>query len=195
MNEEAIKNLITQAVAGDRESFGEIYELTKNYVYRTVWFLSEDKTEVDDIVQEVYIRIFKSLGSYDSGLPFRPWLTGITLKQVGEVRRKKWKLTRLVERLFSHGQSHEADVANTVMERELYHQVLRRVEKLTPKLKEVILLRYVHDFSQEEIAQITEIPLGTVKSRLNSALTKLRGDNSIQALGITKEQEGESHGF
>lgn len=193
MDEEVIKKLIPAAKAGDRDAFADIYEHTKNYVYRTVYFLYEDKNEVDDIVQEIFIRIFNSLGSYNNTLAFRPWLTGITIKQVSDVRRRKWKVVRLVSKLLNLGLNDVPDVAQTVVEHVLFDQILKEVDKLSPKLKEVILLRYVHEFSQEDTAQILKIPLGTVKSRLNAALAKLRSATNLQIL--VKAERRSSHGF
>jgi len=150
---------------------------------------------VDDTVQEVYLRVYKSLESFDTNLPFKPWLTGITLRQVSEARRKRWKIMRLLDKLFSFRLADNPDIAESVAAQDLYEQVIKRVEKLSPKLREVILLRYVYDFSQEEVAHILAIPLGTVKSRLNSALVKLRGDNCLPSLVLANDKGGKSHGF
>lgn len=193
MNEIYIKELISIAVTDDRDTYQEIYDQTIDYVYRTVYFLHKDKAEVDDIVQEIYYQLFRSLCSFDISKPFRPWLASITTNQVSEARRKKWKLDRLVLKLFSFKQPLVADTLETVLNNECYEQIGKKVESLSPKLKEVILLKYVHEFSQDQIADILNIPVGTVKSRINLALSKLRSKSELSIIKTIKE--GQNHGF
>ena len=192
MNEVIIKELIPQVVAGDHFASGEFYELTKTHVYRTIYFLYEYKDEIDDITQEVYYQLFKSLKNYDNNKPFKPWLTAIVIKLISNARRKKWRFKRVIEKIFSFYTPVQEQVV-AIIQNEAYGQMLKVVDQLSPKLKEVILLKYVHQLTQEEIGQILEIPIGTVKSRINSALIKLRNSNQLKAC-ITIE-EGRSHGF
>lgn len=58
----------------------------------------EDKTDVDDVVQEVYIQLYESLRKYDSEKPFRPWLIGLTIKQIHSYRRKRWMRLRIIKK-------------------------------------------------------------------------------------------------
>ena len=162
MNEVIIKELIPQVVASDRLASGEFYELTKTHVYRTIYFLYEYKDEIDDITQEVYYQLFKSLKNYDENKPFKPWLTAIVIKLVSNARRKRWRLKRVIEKIFSLYTPVQEQVV-TIIQNEAYGQMLKVVDQLSPKLKEVILLKYVHQLTQEEIGQILEIPIGTVK--------------------------------
>lgn len=192
MNEVIIKELIPQVIAGDHFASGEFYELTKTHIYRTIYFLYEYKDEIDDITQEVYYHLFKSLKNYDHNRLFKPWLTAIVIKLVSNARRKKWRFKRVIEKIFSF-YTPVQDQLVSIIQNEAYSQILNEVNQLSPKLKEVILLKYVHQLTQEEIGQILEIPIGTVKSRINSALRKLRNSNQIKAY-ITFE-EGQIHGF
>lgn len=192
MNEVIIKELIHRLVTGDQFASGEFYDLTKTHVYRTIYFLYENKDEIDDVTQEVYYQLFKFLKNYDDKQPFKPWLTAIIIKQVSNARRKKWRFKRVIEKILGF-YTPDQDQLVDIIQNEAYSQILKKVEQLSPKLKEVILLKYVNQLSQEEMAQILGIPIGTVKSRINSALTKLRGSNQLKVF-ITRE-EGKSHGF
>lgn len=193
MDEVIINELIQQALADESYSFEELYEHTSAYVYRTVYFLYENKSEVDDITQEIYCQLFKSLKNYDATKPFKPWITAIIVKQVNNARRKKWRFTRIVHKFFSLNAPTTCDSSlEQILQEDSHNQLLSEVNKLSPKLKEVILLKYVHELSQEEIANILEIPIGTVKSRINSALTKLRHSHGTKIIVF---QEGKSHGF
>jgi RNA polymerase sigma-70 factor, ECF subfamily len=192
MNEVVVKELIPQLGTGDPIASGLFYDLTKTHVYRTVYFLYENKDEIDDVTQEVYYQLFKSLKNYDDNQPFKPWLTAIIIKQVSNARRKKWRFKRVIEKILGFYTPNQDQLANIIQD-ETNSQLLKKVERLSPKLKEVIFLKYINQLSQEEIAHILGIPIGTVKSRINSALIKLRGSNQLKVL-ITTE-EGKGHGF
>lgn len=192
MNDVLVKELIPQVIAGNHKAFEEFYDLTKNHVYRTIYFLFENKIETDDIAQETYYQLFKSLKKFDNTRRFEPWLTAIIIKQVSDARRKKWRFKRIVEKVFSF-YTPGPDPLIDITQNEEYVQILKEVEQLSPKLKEVVLLKYVHQLPQEEIAQILGVPIGTVKSRIGSALNKLRMDTHLEEFRIIKEVKG--HGF
>jgi len=88
--------------------------------------------------------------------------TAIVIKLVSNARRKRWRLKRVIEKIFSLYTPVQEQVV-TIIQNEAYGQMLKVVDQLSPKLKEVILLKYVHQLTQEEIGQILEIPIGTVK--------------------------------
>lgn len=91
-------HLIQLTLAGNKEAYSELYDVTIQEVYKTVHFLIEDKTDVDDVVQEVYIQLYESLRKYDSEKPFRPWLIGLTIKQIHSYRRKRWMRLRIIKK-------------------------------------------------------------------------------------------------
>ncbi len=68
----------------------------------------------------------------------------------------------------------QIDFSNDVVSKISNQKLIELIHKLPYKLKQVIILRYLHDYSQEEVAQILHIPIGTVKSRIHAALKKLR---------------------
>ncbi|WP_236692999.1 sigma-70 family RNA polymerase sigma factor [Aneurinibacillus tyrosinisolvens] len=182
---EEMNKLIDRTIAGDREAFGEIYEKTIDNVSRTVHFLLGDKSSFDDVLQEIYLQIYKSLPGFDRKRPFRPWVTGIAIRQVNSYRRKNWMLFRIAaKKREQEEEKTEPDFSGDVVDRLENEELLRQIESLPYKLKQVVILRYLHDYSQEEVAQILDIPAGTVKSRIHSALQKLR-----------KKQESSIHFF
>lgn len=193
MDEQAIRELIPQVVAGNYLAYSKFYELTKTHVYRTVYFLYENRDEIDDVTQEVYLQLFKSLNNYDECQPFKPWLTAIIIKQISSARRKKWRFKRVIQKMMDFRAPDQDQLAN-VIQNEAFNEVIKKVYNLSPKLKEVILLKYINELSQEEISQILGVPIGTVKSRINSALAKLRGTIQPKPFFITTE-EGKIHEF
>lgn len=166
--------IIRMILEGDKQAYGELYEKTIQNVFKTVHFLIEEKGDVDDLVQDIYIQVYKSLKKYDRTKPFQPWLIGIAMKQIHAYRRKRWMGLRILKKAEKHEQAEAVDFSDSIVNKITNEQLVALVNELPYKLKQVIILRYLNDYSQEEVAKILEIPVGTVKSRINSALTKLR---------------------
>lgn len=166
--------LINLIGVGDKEACGELYEKTIQDVFKTVHFLVEEKTDVDDLVQDIYIQVFKSIKKFDVERKFKPWLMGIVLKQIKAYRRKKWMIFRTVKKVEEFKEEKELDFSTKVIEKITNKQLVKLVDELPYKLKQVVILRYLNDYTQDEISAILEVPIGTVKSRINAALTKLR---------------------
>jgi RNA polymerase sigma-70 factor (ECF subfamily) len=166
--------LVEQVLAGDQAAYSELYDKSIADVFKNVHFLIDEKADVDDLVQEIYIQLFKSLKKYDRARPFRPWLMGIAMKQVQSYRRQRWVRLRLTKKAEENQSVFALDFSDAIVEKVTNEELVKLVEGLPFKLKQVIILRYLNDYSQEETARILDIPLGTVKSRINSALKKLR---------------------
>ncbi|MGH0424614.1 sigma-70 family RNA polymerase sigma factor [Bacillus pretiosus] len=175
-------NLIQLTLSGNKEAYSELYDKTIQEVYKTAHFLIGDKTDVDDVVQEIYIQLYESLRKYDSEKPFRPWLTGLTIKQIHSYRRKRWMRLRIIKKAEVQRKPVQIDFSNDVVSKISNQKLIELIHKLPYKLKQVIILRYLHDYSQEEVAHILHIPIGTVKSRIHAALKKLRQKEQVEEI-------------
>lgn len=174
-------DIIELALLGNKQAYGDLYDKTIQDVYRNVHFLIDDKSDVDDLIQEIYIQIYKSLSKYERDKKFRSWLMGIVINQIKTYRRKRWMNFRISKKAEEYGQIPEADFSTEIINNIANQQIIDLVNELPYKLKQVIILRYLNDYSQEEVGRILEIPLGTVKSRINAALNKLREkDNKLK---------------
>ncbi|MEI2315990.1 sigma-70 family RNA polymerase sigma factor [Bacillus paramobilis] len=175
-------NLIQLILSGNKEAYGKLYDKTIQEVYKTAHFLIGDKTDVDDVVQEIYIQLYESLRKYDNEKPFRPWLIGLAIKQIHSYRRKRWMRLRIVKKAEEQRKPVQIDFSNDVVSKISNQKLIELIHKLPYKLKQVIILRYLHDYSQEEVAQILHIPIGTVKSRIHAALKKLRQKEHVEEI-------------
>ncbi|AJS60104.1 sigma-70 family RNA polymerase sigma factor [Paenibacillus sp. IHBB 10380] len=173
-NPQEYKKLIELTLAGSREAYSELYEITIRDVYKAVHFLVREPSDVDDAVQEIYIQVHRSLGQFDVSRPFRPWLMGLVMRQIHAYRRKRWTHLRIINKAEQVDQAMEYDFANEVVDKISNRSLLASVDRLSYKLKQVVILHYLNEYAQEEIATILDIPLGTVKSRIHAALQKLR---------------------
>jgi len=185
--------LITLTLAGSREAYGELYEATIRDVYQTVHFLVRETSDVDDIVQEIYIQVHRSLEQFDANRHFKPWLMGIVMRQIHAYRRKRWTHLRILKKAEHAVVTMEHEFSDDVVERLSNRALIKSVNTLPFKLKQVIILHYLNEYSQEESAAILEIPLGTVKSRIHAALYKLRQKPDNQTL--FKGKGDDLHGF
>jgi RNA polymerase sigma-70 factor (ECF subfamily) len=188
-NRAEYSQLIELTLAGSRDAYGELYEATISDVYRTVRFLVSEPSDADDVVQEIYMEVYRSLGQFDTSRPFRPWLMGVCMRQIHAYRRKGWRQLRILKKAEQTGQSMEYDFAGDVLDRLLNRGLLESVNRLSFKLKQVIILHYLQEYSQEEIAAILAIPLGTVKSRIHAALQRLRRNRKADTIKIGKVEE------
>ena len=166
----------------ERETAEKIFADNSNLVYRTALFLTKSKELADDITQETFIQVFRKYYTYDSSKPLQPWIYKIAVNTTRNMLRKqKW--------LKFFGQipeNHSIDLTeNSILKSEEEHELWRAVYNLNLKNKEIIVLHFYSGMKLNEISDCLGIPLGTCKSRLNSALTKLRRcipDNDFEFL-------------
>jgi RNA polymerase sigma-70 factor (ECF subfamily) len=160
--------LIERSQAGDRSAFAELFEQYKNLVYKTAYLVLNDAAEAEDALQEIFLSVHGSLGSFDPQKgAFTTWLYRVTLNYCLNHRRKQKHSS--LESLYpppSVGFPGE-QLANE-------DAVWQAMQSLSDKLRSVVILRYYWDLPYAEIAQILDLPLGTVKSRLDLALKTLR---------------------
>ncbi|OJD51853.1 RNA polymerase subunit sigma [Bacillus sp. 4048] len=175
-------DLIQLTLSGNKEAYGELYDKTIQEVYKTAYFLIGDKTDVDDVVQEIYIQLYESLRKYDGEKPFRPWLIGLAIKQIHSYRRKRWMRLRIIKKAEEQRKPVQIDFSNDVVSKISNQKLIELIHKLPYKLKQVIILRYLHDYTQEEVAHILHIPIGTVRSRIHAALKKLRQKEQVEEI-------------
>ncbi|RKN86211.1 sigma-70 family RNA polymerase sigma factor [Paenibacillus ginsengarvi] len=174
MQNESMYQLLIKMKDGDQQAFHSLYDATYQDVYRTVSFLVDHPQDREDVMNEIYMQMWGSLANYDTNRPFHFWLHGLVIRQVQRFRVKSWRRFRIFERIriFSREESHwDQPTVHTDGTNQMISQAL---QKLTDKQRTVIILRFFHDYTLEEIAALFDIPLGTVKSRYHAGLQALR---------------------
>ncbi|MDQ0191562.1 sigma-70 family RNA polymerase sigma factor [Alicyclobacillus cycloheptanicus] len=156
----------------DNETARRIFESYSSYVYRTAWFLTGSSALADDITQDTFLKVFGSYESYDPGRPLKPWIYKITLNVIRDAIKKK-SAQRTVPLDFDLVTGNEG-VETRLFQEEIRAELLKAVNRLSRKSKEIIVLRYFNDMSLREMAESLNIPIGTCKSRLNHAVKQLR---------------------
>lgn len=169
LTEEAKKQL-DEAVGdykqGNRDAFNTIVELSSDTVFRICINIVGDYHSAEDVMQEVYISVFKSLPEFRQESLFSTWLYRIALnKSLSAVKKGSRKETVPGEHEFPEI-AVENGGSDNIHKEEL--MILREcIGELSPSYKNVILLRDIEGLSYEEIGEIENIPVGTVRSRLN----------------------------
>ena len=166
-------DLIHRCQAGDEEAFATLFHKHKNLVYKTAYLMLGSADEAEDVLQEVFLQVHKSLSTFQpSKGAFTTWLHRITVNHCLNRRRKRHlSILPLDDISRTSLTDHSPSPEGRLGEKEVVQQALSR---LSEKLRTVVILRYYWDLSYAEVAQILNIPVGTVKSRLYLGLKTLR---------------------
>ena len=164
--------LMERVKAGDMVAFNQIVDKYKDRLMNVIFRMVQGTEEAEDIVQETFLRVYQHRDSFDFRHCFSTWLYTIALNLArNELRkRKRFKFFDIFDM-----QGKEGEIA---VEMELPSNLPQALEKamesLPEKYKTAFVLRDVQELPYEEVAQIMNIPLGTVKSRVNRARAILR---------------------
>ncbi len=184
------QQLIRDALHGSDAAYRQLYETYHSNVVAVVRRRVSDPDVVDDLIQQSFIRAFNALPTFRGESAFGTWITRIAINvclshKRSERVRRNW-VTLLEDVEYAKAAMSEAarqagpDVdIQTRERRELVHQGINR---LPERYRKAIWLRYVKDFSYEEIVQTLEVPMGTVKTWLNRARRQL--EREFQRLGL-----------
>ncbi len=163
--------LIRQAQAGDRHAFGELIYRYRERVVRVVYRMCGDIHLAEDAAQEAFIRAWLHLPKYRPQAPFRSWLYRIATNAALDMLRRERNTVDIDEvPLATPADGPEATMAQ--VERE--ERVRQAVMMLPDASRSVLVLREYEGLSYREIADVLDIPIGTVMSRLNYARNRLR---------------------
>jgi RNA polymerase sigma-70 factor (ECF subfamily) len=174
MEEVNVRQLLLRMKNGDETAFTELYEETRDDVFRMVALLIPNQNDAVEVCSDVYIQLWKSFQNYDESRPFRYWLHGIAIRQASSYKRNIWRRFRLFEKQKLSAEPSLASTAEPLLRKETRDELLEEIMKLSPKLRSVIVLRFYHDYSFDVIASLLDVPVGTVKSRHHAAINQLR---------------------
>jgi RNA polymerase sigma-70 factor, ECF subfamily len=161
------KLLVELARQGSSEAIGEIYERYWHGVWTAAFALAGARGLADDAAQEAMQRAFRALDDFDTARPLGPWLKRIAVNTTIDLLRR--------ERRHRHHPLWSVELRPSAPDDDPFaFDVVRAVEALPERQRLVIVLHYWLDCGLEEIAQLLELPFGTVASRLSRARSALR---------------------
>ncbi len=174
------QKLMQKAKRGDHSAFAELVDKYRDKIYAYLYRMVGNREDALDLAQETFLRVFSNLRNFQVGQPFRPWLYRIaTNLAIDHLRRRRPTIAldaplvdgeplrlELVEQGPGPAEQHE--------QAELAAYLAQKVAELPPNYRSVFLLRHGHDLSYQEIADILQVPVSTVKTRLFRAREALR---------------------
>jgi len=168
--------LVARVCQGDLDALGELYGRYRTQVFRTALAITRNRETAEDILQEVFLKLYRYAERIDTTLSLGPWLYRVTanLCYTYISRQKRWltALEDVIENVVAPAS--RACPERQAEQGELQTVVQQAIECLNPNQKIVIVLHYLADLSLKEIAYILQVPEGTIKSRLYYGRENLR---------------------
>jgi RNA polymerase sigma factor (sigma-70 family) len=183
---QAVAMLVRRCIAGDAVAWEEIVQRYNRRIYNICYRFAGSADDAQDLTQEVFIKMYRTLSSYDAGrAAFMTWLTTITRNLLVDHFRKT-KQERMTDSLDGTSSEHEdamplsekipdkaAPPDARIQTRQAGEKVHEALQKLSPELREAVILRDLQDMDYREIAAVLKVPEGTVKSRINRGRAEL----------------------
>lgn len=183
--ETAMQLVVQRCVDGDSGAWTELVKFHHRRVYALCYRFTGSASDAEDLTQDVFLKVYGNLGSFDGGRgSFETWITTLTRNLlVDHFRRSKqqratssmdegWNESDeqpLTERLAQKGPNQH----DRAVQKELEQMVQAALVKISPELREAVILRDLHDMDYKEIAQVLRVPEGTVKSRISRGRAEL----------------------
>ena len=194
------EQLLERYLNGELAAFRQLVARYERELYAFLARFLGDRTAAEDIFQEAFLQVHQSGHSFDPTRRFRPWLFTIAANKARDLMRSQARRPAApLDAKISGGNNGDGgtfvdlmaadvpDIDEPAKRQELSDQVRGVVDELPDHLREILLLSYFHQFPYKQIADILEIPLGTVKSRLHAAVAtfsdRWKGGHGLDAEG------------
>jgi len=181
------EELLTQFCMGQTEAFGVLVKRYERELYGYLQRYLGDRNLADDVFQNTFLQLYTKSGKYEAGRPVRPWLYTIATHQAIDALRRNGRHQAIsldqgreelpegdVRTLIDLVEARGPGPLDQAQGGERRERVRGSVDKLPDFLRQVVVLAYYQGLKYREIAEILDIPVGTVKSRLHAALVKLQ---------------------
>ncbi|MHC4265381.1 MAG: RNA polymerase sigma factor [Planctomycetota bacterium] len=174
--------LFKRFCAGQESAFQELVERYRNSLYMFLSQFLNQRDLVEDVFQETFLQLYVSRDSFDLSRPLRPWLFTIAANKAKDALRKQQRISAMpIGTVADSGDMSFDDVLNAISSDktnpydnlardELSAQVREIIGDMPENLREILILAYFNKFSYKQMADLLSIPIGTVKSRLHTAV-------------------------
>ncbi|MFJ7936178.1 RNA polymerase sigma factor [Sporosarcina sp. NPDC096371] len=164
---------IQEVLAGNKQAYAHLINKYKNPLYATILRMTKNPHDAQDLVQEAFIKVYEQLRKYDETGTFASWMYRVAINHcMDEFRKKRYKMQQVE---IEEGSIVSSDTPEIIF---MKNEESRRLERLVATLPEderiIILLRYVNELSYQEISELVDTPLATVRNKLYRAKKKMR---------------------
>ncbi len=174
------EELVEDVLDGDVAAFRGLIERHHDALFRFLFRLTGNRQMAEDVFQDAFLQVHQSLDTFDSSRRFKPWLFTIAANKGRDALRKanRRKTVSLSAPVVEEGgksfvdlmEIDLPDVSSPMEEAERSAKVQRAIDELSPRLREILLMAYFQKMTYAQIAELFGVPIGTVKSRLHSAV-------------------------
>ncbi|MFC6335202.1 RNA polymerase sigma factor SigW [Paenibacillus septentrionalis] len=174
--------LVKLALKGDQAAFAELVELYQEKLYHMAYRMLNNRQEAEDVVQDTFMRVYNNLERYDDTMKFSTWIYRIATNLCIDRLRKRKPIYSLdaesseyegldgYSMIPSDNRTPESELLLSETQR-IIHQA---IDTLPPKYKTVMILRYIHELSLQEVGDILDMPVTTIKTRVHRGREFLR---------------------
>jgi RNA polymerase sigma-70 factor (ECF subfamily) len=174
---DAIDTLIQRCLGGDQTAWEDIVRQHRRKVFNIAYKFTGRHDEAEDLTQDIFLKIFKSLHTFDRRANFQTWLVSVSrnlcIDHYRSVRKERETMARDVDASQLSPISREQSPHRYVEQLDLRATIRRALAELPVSLREAVVLRDLKEFSYQEIADKLGLPEGTVKSRINRGRLEL----------------------
>ncbi len=182
MSAESLEGIVERCRAGDDRAWEQLVDATSDDIFRMAVSFTRHRGEAEELTQEVFLKLWQNLHRYLPGSSFRAWAYRVArnlfvdaYRRSREQRKATWVDPEFLETLPGGDDPHTRAVRHQRLE-----LARAALERLPEELSQLIMLRDFADWSYEELAAELELPIGTVKSRLNRARRELAATVALQ---------------
>lgn len=180
MDEELV--WIQDVLSGDKQAYAHIINKYKNLLYATILRMTQNQQDAQDLVQEVFIKVYNQLDKYDKKGEFSSWLYRVAINHcMDEFRKKRYKMKQVELNGETMVNTRHPEVI--YFKKEQSRQLERLIQTLPEDERLIILLRYVNELSYNEISELVGVPLSMVRNKIHRAKKKMR--NTLKDEGGT----------
>jgi RNA polymerase sigma-70 factor (ECF subfamily) len=180
--EQIEQRIVIRAQKGDRLAFAELVELYKDKLYNLGYRMLGNPQEAEDVAQEAFLRAYANLNKYDAKHKFSTWIYRIATNLcIDRIRKKKadFSLDAEVEGIeggdmYSRLSASVDTPEQAVVRIETREEVQKAIDALPENYRAAVIFKYLHDLSLQEISEILEVPVSTVKTRIHRGREALR---------------------
>lgn len=166
--------LVQRAAGGEERAYNELVKKYEKGLYYHILKMIRDKNQVDDLVQETFVKAFDNLNSYSTSYAFSTWLYRIATNHTIDYLRKKKLQTLSIDEPLKTGEGEmklqlpdeNAATDRIIIKKQRQKMVQQAIDDLPAKYRKVIYMRHMEEKSYQEIAEILDKPLGTVKAHI-----------------------------
>jgi len=174
------EQLMAEFQGGDERAFVELVDRYKDRLVNFVYRFINDMTDAEDLVQETFLKVYKKKHAYREIAKFSTWIYTIAGNLArSELRKRKRRKTYTMSSLAFEDNEFtpvdtDKDTEGIVFNSYAGEEIMKAIENLPEPFKTITILRDIQELSYENISTILDIPMGTVKSRVNRARLKLQ---------------------